>query len=92
MDKFLENAVRVIINPIIQVVFSVALIIFVYGIFEFVRGADNPETRKQGQQHMLYGLIGLAIMISVFTIIRILLNTLGLHGGDEVPAILNRNL
>lgn len=89
MQATLEKAVQVIVNPIIQVVFAVAIIIFVYGVFEFVRGADNPEVRKQGQQHMLWGIIGLTIMVAVFTIIRILLNTLGLTG-DEVPAILKR--
>ena len=89
MQATLEKAVNVIVNPIIQVVFAVAIIIFVYGVFEFVRGADNPEVRKQGQQHMLWGIIGLTIMVAVFTIIRILLNTLGLTG-DEVPAILRK--
>ncbi len=86
MQPLLENAVRVIINPIIQVAFSVATIVFVYGVFEFIRGAENPDVRKQGQQHMLWGLIGLAIMVSVFTLMRILLNTLGV----DAPAILPR--
>lgn len=84
MQPLLENAVKVIINPIIQIVFAVATIVFVYGVFEFIRGADNPEVRKQGQQHMLWGIIGLAIMTSVFTIIRILINTLG----ADTPTIL----
>lgn len=77
MEPLLKSAVQVIVNPIIQVAFAVATIVFVYGVFEFIRGADNPEVRKQGQQHILWGLIGLAIMVSVFTIIDILLNTLG---------------
>jgi hypothetical protein len=84
MQPLLEKAVTVIINPIIQVAFSVATVVFVYGVFEFIRGADNPEVRKQGQQHMLWGLVGLAIMVSVFTIMRILINTLGV----DVPRIL----
>jgi len=37
----------------------------------------------------MYGLIGLFIMISVFTIIRILLNTIGITGSD-VPKILSQ--
>jgi len=90
MQEFLDKAVTAIVNPIIQVFFAVALVMFVYGIFEFVRGADNPEVRKKGQQHILYGLIGLFIMISVFTIIKILLNTIGVPSND-VPAILRRN-
>jgi uncharacterized membrane protein YidH (DUF202 family) len=83
-QPILEKAVQVIINPIIQILFVVATIVFVYGVFEFIRGAENPEVRKQGQQHMLWGIIGLAIMVSVFTIVSILLNTIG----AETPAIL----
>lgn len=83
-QTILEKAVEIIVNPIIQVLFVVATIVFVYGVFEFIRGAESPEVRKQGQQHMLWGIIGLAIMVSVFTIIDILLNTIG----ADTPAIL----
>ncbi len=89
MEELLQKAVVAIVNPIIQVLFAVALVMFVLGIFEFVRGADEPATRLKGQQHMMYGLVGLFIMISVFTIIKILLNTLGITGAD-VPGILPR--
>lgn len=88
MQTLLEKAVQAIVNPIIQVIFAIALVIFVYGIFEFVRGADRPDVRTKGQQHIMYGLIGLLIMTSVFTIINILLNTIGVTGSD-VPKILN---
>jgi hypothetical protein len=88
MDALLNKAVKVIVNPILTVLFVVATILFVYGIFEFVRGADSPDARKQGQQHMIYGLIGLAIMASVFTINNIFLNTLGV---TDKPAILKNN-
>lgn len=89
MQELLEKAVVSIVNPILQVLFAVALVVFVYGIFQFVRGADNPTVRTTGQQHMMYGLIGLVIMISVFTIIGILLNTIGVPS-DDVPRILQR--
>ena len=87
MDALLQKAVVAIVNPIIQVLFAVALFIFVFGVFEFVRGADKPEARTVGQKHMIWGIVGLVIMISVFTIIRILLNTLGITG-SAVPSIL----
>ncbi len=87
MQELLEKAVEAIVNPIIQVIFAIALVIFVYGIFEFVRGADKPDVRIKGQQHIMYGLIGLLIMTSVFTIINILMNTIGVTGSD-VPKIL----
>lgn len=86
MDPLLQKAVQVIVNPILQVAFVVATILFAYGIFEFIKSADSPEGRKTGQQHMLWGLIGLAIMVSVFTIMKILLNTLG----ADVPGVLSK--
>lgn len=88
-DAKLKNIVQIVVNPIIKVAFAVAIIIFIYGIFEFMRNSDNPEARKQGQWHMLWGLVGLAIMVAVFTIVRIFLNTLGISG-DDVPKILPR--
>ena len=89
MDMLLQKAAAEIVNPLIQVLFAIALVMFVYGIFEFVRGADKPDVRLVGQKHMIWGLVGLFIMISVFTIINILLNTLGITGSD-VSEILPR--
>ena len=85
MNEIFQKALTVVINPIIRAVFAVAIILFVYGVFEFVRGAENADTRTKGQQHMLWGLIGLAIMFSVFTIIRILTNTLGVQAPTALP-------
>ncbi len=86
MSTLLQKAVEAIVNPIIKVAFIVATLLFVYGIFEFVKGAENPEKRKAGQQHMIWGIVGLAIMISVFTIMSILLNSIG----AETPSILQK--
>ncbi len=85
MNEIFQKALVVVINPIIRAVFAVAIILFVYGVFEFIKGAESPETRTKGQQHMLWGLVGLAIMVSVFTIIRILVNTLGADVPDALP-------
>jgi uncharacterized membrane protein YidH (DUF202 family) len=85
MQATLEKLVQVIVNPIIQVFFAVATIVFVYGVFEFIQKTDNPEGRKKGQQHMLWGIIGLAIMVSVFTIMRIIINSIGADTPDILP-------
>lgn len=77
-DELFQNAVRVIVNPLITLMFILALCVFVYGVFEFIRGADNEDARKKGQSHMIWGVIGLFIMVSVFAIIRLLLNTFGI--------------
>jgi uncharacterized membrane protein YjfL (UPF0719 family) len=50
---------------------------FLYGLVDFIANPDNTDKREEGKQHMLWGVIGMFIMMAVFTIMRILANTLG---------------
>jgi hypothetical protein len=54
------------------------MVYFLWGGFLFIRGADSEEDRNVGRRHMIYGIIGMFIMLSVFGIINILLGTFGI--------------
>jgi uncharacterized membrane protein len=82
LSEFIDKIGDMIINPIIQVLFAVALVVFLWGVFEFIKGSDSEEARKKGTQHIFWGIIGMVIMVSVFGIIRILLNTFGINDSD----------
>ena len=69
-----------VVVPIFWVLFSVAFIVFFWGLVEFIRDAASEDGRKKGRQHMLWGVIGLLIMASVFGITRVLIDTVGLSG------------
>lgn len=64
-----------IIQPIIYLLFAVAVMYFLFGLMEFVRNQDNEEARGAGQKHMLWGIIGLAIMFSVYGILYLINQT-----------------
>jgi len=76
----LKKIVTAVVNPIITLFFIMALSVFTYGIFNFIRGADNEEQRRKGQEHMKWGIIGLFLMVSVFALIQILGNFVGEFG------------
>ena len=67
-----------IINPILLLLFSVALLYFLWGITVFIWKADSEDGRSTGIQHMLWGVIGMFIMIAAWGIINIIGNTFGL--------------
>jgi hypothetical protein len=71
---------RVIINPLIVFMFALAIVYFLYGLMQYLLSPDNEEIRKNSKQHMLWGVIGMFIMIAVFGIMNILLTTLGTKG------------
>jgi uncharacterized membrane protein YidH (DUF202 family) len=79
MEEFITNVQNEIINPIITLVALAAFVVFVWGVVQFIRGADNEESRKTGQQHMIWGIIGLAIVFGAQAILQIIRSTVGAH-------------
>ena len=67
-----------IIDPIVLLIFSAGVFMFTWGLLEFLLKVDSPEDRKKGVQHMLWGIIGIFIMATVFGILNIITETLGL--------------
>jgi len=77
VDALITNIKTAIINPIIGIIFALAFLLFVWGVAVFLMKADDATGREQGKNHIIYGLIGMFIMVSVFGIINIITNTLG---------------
>lgn len=73
-DALLNKIIQSIANPAIKLMLAIAVMVFLYGVVEFILGADNEEKRNVGKQHIIWGLIGLFIMVSVFGIMKILLS------------------
>ena len=64
-----------IVYPIVALLFAVAVIAFVYGVLQIVLKGDDEEARKQGKSSILYGSIGMFIMVSAWGIIYLISNT-----------------
>ena len=67
-----------IIDPVILLIFSAGVFFFTWGLVQFLFNADSDEGRTKGQQHMLWGIVGVFIMATVFGIVQIILSTFGL--------------
>ena len=90
VSTLMSKISTIILNPLILLMFGVALVVMIYGIIEFLSNSDNEESKEKGKQHMLWGLIGMAIMISVFGIMHLIIGTLGLTapggGAIQIPS------
>lgn len=78
LNQFIGNVDRMIINPLIGLLFALAIVYFLYGIFEFLSNQENEEKKTTGKSHMLWGIIGITIMMGVWAILGVVLNTLGI--------------
>ncbi len=66
---------KYVVNPIIIFIFVLALLYFLYGLFEFLANTDSDDKRTTGKSHMLWGVVGMTIMIGVFFIMGLIANT-----------------
>ena len=80
MNDFITKVDSLIINPLISLLFALAVVYFLYGVFKFVSNQDNEEERLTGKKHMVWGIVGITIMMGVWTILGIVLNTFGITG------------
>jgi ABC-type multidrug transport system fused ATPase/permease subunit len=76
--EFMARVYDVVLNPLIGFMFALALVLFLIGMIQFFvnRGSSN-EKANEGKQHMLWGVIGMFIMLSVFGIMRLIIGTIG---------------
>lgn len=68
---------KVIINPLIFFIFALALVYFIYGLAKYLLSPENEEVRKSSKSHMLWAVVGMFVMVSVFGIMNLILNTVG---------------
>lgn len=85
VDTFIRKVNTYVINPAIRFMIILAVVFFIIGVVQYIRGASNEDARKKGQQHMLWGLIGLFIMVGVFFIMKVLLGTVGIEEDQINP-------
>lgn len=76
--ELVGKIVELLIDPLILLIFSAGIFLFTWGLITFLNNMESPEGRKTGIQHMLWGIIGVFIMATVFGIIRIITDTFGL--------------
>jgi len=78
IKTLLDKIQTEILNPLIQLLFVAATVVFLWGVIQYVIGSKGNEQQLQkGRQVMLWGIIGMFIMVSAWGIIKILCNFFG---------------
>ena len=75
--QFIINIINTVAVPVL---FAIAFIVFVWGIFMyFIVSKGNEEKQGEARNLMLYGLVGFFLMVSVWGLVNILLGTFNLN-------------
>jgi len=76
VTDLLEKIIHNIINPFVVILFALAFLFFSWSVFRYIRSADDATERQKAGKGILYGILGMFIMISVFGLMNIINGTI----------------
>ena len=80
-SSFVNVIIGIINGVLVPLILAIAFIVFIWGVFRFFI-ASNEETKEKGKDLMVFGLIGFVVIISIWGIVNLLVNTFNL---DTAP-------
>jgi len=76
LSPYIEKIFELLVQPFVQLLFFIAFIIFAWGILMMIANAGNEQKRSEGKQHMMWGIVGMLVMITAYGILALLGNTI----------------
>jgi len=72
-----------LLDAIVPVLIALAVVYFVWGVVQFVISNDE-EAKTTGRNRIIFGIIGLAVIIGLWGLVSLLSNTFGLNNSANV--------
>ncbi len=86
IDTFFGNVLGFINGVLIPLIFTVALLAFVWGMTKFfVINGDNEGERKKGKDLMVWSIAGFVLMVSIWGIVNLIAG--GLFSSATTPTL-----
>lgn len=78
------NEFKALINPVITLIFGLAIVYFFWGLSQFILRSGDAKTHEEGKNKMLYGVITLFVMFSIWGILGWINGVFfGVQAGDQ---------
>lgn len=83
--KGLLEKIQNLINKLIPVIIAITVLVFLWGVANYIMNAGDEEKRKESRQFIIWGLVGFVIMIGIWGLINVFVDAFGLGtGGTQI--------
>lgn len=73
-----NSTAKLLINSVVPLLISLSFLWFLFGLAEFIRSAGDTKALEEGRNKMLYGVIGLFVIFSIWALVGVLRKTFGI--------------
>ena len=81
------NTIGNLISQITPVLVGLALLYFFWGLAKYVLSAGDEDSKAEGRNIMIWGIIALFVMVSVWGLVQVVASTLGVSTGGSSGSI-----
>jgi uncharacterized membrane protein YuzA (DUF378 family) len=76
------------LSDLATLILAAAVVYFLWGVFHFVKAAGDEKARDSGKQQIIYGIVGIAVMVSVWGLVNFLTDSANLDtSAQQAPEI-----
>ncbi len=70
-----------IVDIFIPLLMTIAIAVFLYGIVLYISSGGDAEKEKTARGYIIYGIIGLFVLVAFWGLVTVLANTFGISSG-----------
>jgi hypothetical protein len=68
-----------ILQSVVMILIGAAIVVFLWSIFKYLTEGKNEAKREEAKQYMIYGVIAIFIMVSVWGLVELLSQTVNIQ-------------
>lgn len=78
----LTKAFGGLVNTALPILIGLAMLAFFWGLVKYIFAAGDAEKAKEGKSIMIYGIVALVVMVSIWGIVNFVASDLGLQNNS----------
>lgn len=82
-----DLAVCILRKSVWPLLISISVIVFIVGVIKYIANGDDSGKREEGRDFIIYGLVGLFVIVSVWGLVGVLQGTFGLGNTPFIPQL-----
>jgi uncharacterized membrane protein len=79
--EFIVNRIIELLNIGVLIFIALGIITFFWGIVIYIFRSGDEGKRKEGVNYIMYGILGIFVMVAVWGIVQIFSSMLGINVG-----------
>src|SRR3989344_9617250 len=66
-----------LLDSVVPLLITLAIVVFIYGVIRYIANANDSAKREEGRNFMIWGIIGIFVIVSIWGLVKLLAGTFG---------------